>query len=163
VVEFCERMEAAEDFHPVQKKATGSSTKKTKYNGSKGKNSKGNGDKWCEYHESDTHNTSECTVLKKLKDSKKPASDQKPAAKKDWKSKSNDAKKFTKKELNAIVKKKVQKAKKELNMANKRKSDSDDDQSATSLHMLENEMQDVDEQLKKFDFDETKLGKSADC
>jgi hypothetical protein len=145
------------------KKGNGSSSKKPKYNGSKGKSSKGNGDKWCEYHESDTHNTSECTVLRKLKDSKKPSSDQKPAAKKDWKSKSNDAKKFTKKELNAIVKKKVQKAKKELNVANKRKKESDDDDSTTSLNMLESEMKDIDEQLKQFDFDEAKLGKSADC
>jgi hypothetical protein len=165
VVDFCERMESAENFTPVaMKKPSGSPAKKTKFHKAQGKSSNGNGDKWCEYHESNTHNTSECTVLNKLKASKKSSSD-KPAAKKDWKGKSNDAKKFTKKELNAIVKKKVTQAKKELNAVAKRKSDddNDDNDSVSSLHMLENRMKDIDDQLKGFDFDEAKLGKSADC
>jgi 5-formyltetrahydrofolate cyclo-ligase len=168
VVDFCERMESAENFTPVamRKQSTGSPAKKTKYHKSQGKTSNGSGDKWCEYHESNTHNTSECTVLNKLKASKNNnSSDKKPAAKKDWKSKSNDAKKFTKKELNAIVKKKVKQAKKEINAVTKRKSDDDDDDSdsVSSLHMLENRMHDIDEKLKHFDFDKATLGKSADC
>jgi hypothetical protein len=167
VVDFCERMESAENFTPVamKKPSTGSPAKKTKYQKSQGKSSSGNGDKWCEYHESNTHNTSDCTVLNKLKASKNNSSDKKPAAKKDWKSKSNDAKKFTKKELNAIVKKKVKQAKKEINAVAKRKSEDEDDDSdsVSSLHMLENRMHDIDEKLKNFDFDKANLGKSADC
>ena len=69
----------------------------------------------------------------------------------------NQSKKFTKKELNAIVKKQVKKAKKEINAVAKRKTnDDDDDQSISSLNMLETRMKDVDEQLKHFNFDDTK-------
>jgi hypothetical protein len=168
VVDFCERMESAENFTPVamKKQSTASPAKKVKFHKAQGKSSGGNGDKWCEYHESSTHNTSECTVLNKLKASKKNnSSDKKPSAKKDWKSKSNDAKKFTTKELNAIVKKKVKQAKKEVNAVAKRKSDDDDNDSdsVSSLHMLENRMHDIDEKLKHFDFDKANLDKSADC
>jgi hypothetical protein len=38
-------------------------------------------------------------------------------------------------------------------MAKRKRSDSDDD-STSSLHMLENQMKDVDEQLKNFNFKE---------
>jgi hypothetical protein len=167
VVDFCERMESAENYTTVtSKKVAASPAKKGKFHKAQGKSSSSNGDKWCEYHESNTHNTSECTVLNKLKASKKNnSSDKKPSAKKDWKSKSNDAKKFTTKELNAIVKKKVKQAKKEVNAVAKRKSDDDDDDSdsVSSLHMLENRMHDIDEKLKHFDFDKANLDKSADC
>jgi hypothetical protein len=160
VIAFCERMESAEDFHePNQKSGTTSknSHKKTKFsNDKKGKSSRGNG-KWCEYHETDTHDTSECSVLKKLKGSGQN-SDKKPFNKnKTWTKKSDDAKKFSKKELNALVKKAsekaVKKATKELNVVAKRKRNDDDDDSTSSLHMLENEMKDVDAQLKNFNFD----------
>jgi SpoVK/Ycf46/Vps4 family AAA+-type ATPase len=85
------------------------------------------------------------------------SSDKKPFNKnKTWTKKSDDAKKFSKKELNALVKKAsekaVKKATKELNAVAKRKRDDDDDDSTSSLHMLENEMKDVDDQLKNFNF-----------
>ena len=162
VVAFCERLESAEDFTPDQKRAKdsapntkyGTNNKKSRFQ-SKGKSSKGDG-KWCEYHETNTHDTSECSVLRKMKDGKKDYSSDKKSGK-TWTRKSDDAKKFTKKELNALVKKKV---KKELNtIAKRKKSDDDDDsddKSASSLHMLENEMRDVDEQLKQFNFDDVK-------
>jgi hypothetical protein len=88
------------------------------------------------------------------------SSDKKPFNKnKTWTKKSNDAKKFCKKELNALVKKAskkaVKKATKELNAVAKRKRD-DDGNLMSSLHMLENEMKDVDDQLKNFNFEAVK-------
>jgi hypothetical protein len=161
LIQFCERMESAEDFHDTSNNKQGSNSKnsykKTKFSNNKGKPSKGSG-KWCEYHETDTHDTSECSVLKKMKESsgRSNSSDKKPFNKnKTWTKKSDDAKKFSKKELNALVKKAsekaVKKATKELNAVAKRKRDDDDD-STSSLHMLENEMKDVDDQLKNFNF-----------
>jgi hypothetical protein len=160
LVQFCERMESAEDFQDTSNKQGSNSKnsyKKTKFSNNKGKPCKGSG-KWCEYHETDTHDTSECSVLKKMKESsgRSNSSDKKPFNKnKTWTKKSNDAKKFSKKELNALVKKAsekaVKKATKELNAVAKRKRDDNDD-STSSLHMLENEMKDVDDQLKNFNF-----------
>jgi len=163
LIQFCERMEAAEDFHDSNNnnnKGSNSknSHKKTKFSNNKGKPSKGNG-KWCEYHETDTHDTSECSVLKKMKEGgKSNSSDKKPFNKnKTWTKKSDDAKKFSKKELNALVKKAsekaVKKATKELNAVAKRKRSDDDDDSTSSLHMLANKMKDVDDQLKNFNFE----------
>jgi hypothetical protein len=93
-----------------------------------------------------------------MKDGGKNNSDKKPFNKnKTWTKKSDDAKKFSKKELNAMVKKAskkaVKKATKELNAVAKRKRSNDDDDSTSSLHMLENEMKDVDDQLKNFNFE----------
>jgi hypothetical protein len=159
LIQFCKRMESAEDFHDSSNKQGSNSKnsyKKTKFSNNKGKLTKGN-DKWCEYHETDTHDMSECSVLKKMKESgRNNSSDKKPFNKNQtWTKKSNDAKKFSKKELNALVKKAsekaVKKATKELNAVAKRKRD-DDDNSTSSLHMLENEMKDVDDQLKNFNF-----------
>jgi hypothetical protein len=63
--------------------------------------SKDSSGKWCDYHETDTHSTNECDVLKKLKVSKGGI-----PAKKLWKNKSNYAKDRDKKELNALKKRK---------------------------------------------------------
>jgi SpoVK/Ycf46/Vps4 family AAA+-type ATPase len=96
-------------------------------------------------------------VLKKMKESRRSnSSDKKPFNKnKTWTKKSDEAKKFSKKELNALVKKAsekaVKKVTKELNAVAKCKRDNDDDLTS-SLHMLENEMKDVDDQLKNFNF-----------
>jgi hypothetical protein len=126
VVDFCKRLQSAEGFNPKQQKRTSGSTtnskyaqKKTKYSNTKRKPSTGG--KWCEYHETDTHDTSECSVLKKMKESRKnKSSNKKPFNKNNtWTKKSNDVKKLSKKELNALVKKAskkvVKKATKELN------------------------------------------------
>jgi hypothetical protein len=51
-------------------------------------------------------------------------------------------------------KKVVKKATKELNAVAKRKRSDDDDDSTSPLHMLKNEMNDVDNQLKNFNFTE---------
>jgi hypothetical protein len=160
LIQFCERMESAEDFHDNTNKQGSNSKnshKKTKFSNKKGKPTIGSG-KWCEYHKTNTHDTSECSVLKKMKESgRNNSSDKKPFNKnKTWTKKSDDAKKFSKKELNALVKKAsekaVKKATKELNAVAKRKRDNDND-STSSLHMLKNEMKDVDDQLKNFNFE----------
>ena len=153
LVNFCERLESAEDFTPGQAKKKdsgknhGSSPKKSKH--SKGK-PKGDG-KWCDYHKTDTHDTSECHVLKKK-------NNEKGNGNKTWQKKSDDAKKFAKKEINSIVKKVTKqvsaKVKKDLNTLNKRKKkdDESDDESTDSLNMIDQEMKDLDKQLKEFDF-----------
>jgi hypothetical protein len=154
-------MESAEDFHDNTNKQGSNlknSYKKTKFSNNKGKPTKGSG-KWCEYHETDTHYTSECSVLKKMTErGRNNSSDKKPFNKnKTWTKKSNDAKKFSKKELNVLVKKAskkaVKKATKELNAVAKHKRDNNYDDSMSSLHMLENKMKDVDDQLKNFNFE----------
>ena len=161
LVEFCERLEAVEDTPTVQRNNTTTSNKKTKFQGNKGKTIKPEG-KWCAFHESNTHDTSECTVLKKMKDAKKNGNEKSfhnNNNDKPWAKKSNDAKKFTKKELNNIVKKAsdkaYKKAKKELNSVAKRKKSDDDDESVESLNAIDKinrEMNDVDAQLKQFEF-----------
>jgi hypothetical protein len=88
---------------------------------------------------------------------KNKSSNKKPFNKnKAWTKKSNDAKTFSKKELNALVmkasKKAVKKATKELNAVAKCKRSNNNNNSTSSLHMLENKMKDVDDQLKNFNF-----------
>ena len=165
LVAFCERMEAAEEHrNDPETKGTTSAKKASK----KHKSTRNNGKKWCDYHETNSHNTSECEVLKKLKASK---GDSKPPFKnKTWKRKSDDAKSFTKKELNAIARKagaaaikKAQRKSAECNAINaKRKSDSDESDSEestdsnNSLNMIEKSLTEVDKQLAEFDFDANK-------
>jgi hypothetical protein len=71
-IQFCERMESAEDSNHTQKSGSTSknSNKKTRFSNNKGKPLKGNG-KWCEYHKTNTHNTSECSVMKMMKESER--------------------------------------------------------------------------------------------
>jgi hypothetical protein len=172
LVEFCERLEAVEDTSTVQRSNT-TSNKKAKTTSGKGKAGKSDG-KYCVYHESTSHDTSECETLKKMKaQGKVPKGSQKNESKgKSWVKQSSDAKKFTKKELTVIIKKASEKAfkkaKKELNATSKRKVDDDDDKSVESINVteiaattaqskidkIERDMADVDAQLKKFDFGE---------
>ena len=171
LVAFCERMEAAEEHTNDAETKVSSSKKASSKKHKSTRNNSGRG-KWCEYHETNSHDTSECEVLKKLKASK---SDSKPSFKnKTWKRKSDDAKSFTKKELNAIARKAgaaaIKKAQKkaELNAINKRKSDSDDesgssdDESVNSVNMVE-ALNEVDQQLAQFDFDGCKSDGEISC
>jgi hypothetical protein len=94
LVEFCECMEVSadetghyggkENSNEVPRKRS-SLTRPTKSHSSNGK-------KWCDYHETDTHSTKDCDVLKKLKASKSGTSGSSNPAKKQWKSKSEYAK-----------------------------------------------------------------------
>jgi hypothetical protein len=158
LVDFCERLESAEDFHPTEQKknSTTSNNNNKKSKSTTTKEKPKDSEKWCEYHESTTHNTAECSVVKRMK-----AIGDKDASKKkgkSWDSKSKDAKTYTKKELATIVKKATKKAaekiKKDLNVASKKKrkggEDSDED-SVKSVNVME--MKDVDKKLKNFCFD----------
>ena len=171
ITHFCDRLEQAEATQTDSIKVQSNSNKKKKTSHAKGSsNEKG---KWCEYHETDTHNTSECSTLKKLKASKNAGGKQPPNKNKTWKRKSDDAKTFSKKELSAIAKKAgkaaVKSAKKEANAVVKRKvkynpADEDsDDNSVNSLNAFDKSMKDIDEQLKEFNFDDLKEDGEISC
>ena len=160
----------AEDFQPNNPVTTqkGSSNKKPKPSTSSKK------DKWCMWHETNTHDSSECSVLLKMKGADGRSSDKKPQFKnKTWQCKSEEAKGYSKKELVAIAKKAgkeaIRKATKELNAMAKRaveedsSDDSDDDSSMHSLNALEMSMKKVDEQLKDFDFMDVQSNGEISC
>ena len=169
LINFCERMEAADDFdsHQDTKPAAKTSSKKHKSI----RNNGGKHKRWCHYHEVDTHDTSECETLKRLKKNQ-GSSDSKPAYKnKTWKRKSDDAKSYSKKELAAIAKKAskeaVKKATAECNAVAKRKSDSDSESDSSdddaSINMMETKMAAVDAQLAEFNFDDAKSDGEISC
>lgn len=116
---------------------------------------------WYEYHDTDTHNTCDCSVTKNLK-AFKSGSSGKPEGgftNKTWQRKSNESKTNTKTELNALVKKESKKAihkvtkNKENRAKRKRKSDdSNDDSSFNSLNAIDESMKKVEQQLAEFDF-----------
>ena len=167
LTQFCERMEAAETHDtsaflmPEGGKPSGKKSSSKKYKAS-GNTSDSRSGKWCHYHEVDTHNTSECETLKRLKANSKEGSSGK-SKNRTWVRKSEDAKKLTKKELSAIGKKAahsaIKKAKAECHAVAKRKSDEDEssvssaDTADNSVNMME-KMAAVDKQLADFDFSE---------
>jgi predicted RNase H-like nuclease (RuvC/YqgF family) len=102
--------------------------KKSKHEQASPKKAK-EGGKWCEYHETDTHNTKECHVIKKM------------------------AKDKAKKELNAL-RKKVSKMQKNLEEATKPKRSADE--SDDEVNALTREIEDVDMQLAMLDSSENK-------
>jgi hypothetical protein len=107
LVEFCERMEASDETgrHGGKENSNEVSKEKVKFDKNKTKSHSSNSKKWCDYHETDTHSTEDCDVLKKLKASKSGMSGSSNPAKKQWKSKSEYDKDKAKKELNALKKK----------------------------------------------------------
>ena len=171
LINFCERMESSENFerNELKVKAVSSSKKH------KSTRNNPNKEKWCHYHESNTHDTKDCETLKKIKSSKSSGSksDSKPPFKsKTWKRKSDDAKAHTKKELAAIGKKAAAKAIKaaqsECHAMAKRKTDSSDSEDSgssddeNSVHIME-KMEAVDKQLADFNFDGDKDDGEVSC
>ena len=175
VINFCERMESAEDHDNTAKtvKHDGhKSAKKPKPSNYRSEDKK-NGEKWCDFHETDTHNTKDCVTVKQLKAEHDGGGKRSYNKNKTWKRKSDDASKFSKKELSAIAAKAGKKAVKEAKdkkkslylMAMKRKaedeessneSDSNSDMdSVASINMMEKGMVEIDRQLADFDFTKT--------
>ena len=113
------------------------------------------GDKWCDIHESTTHNTAECVTLRKLKEeTKKSGSGHNYKSKnKTWKRKAEDAKTFMKKEVNALLRQATKKAKMEFG-SDKKKDESESDDN--SVNLMES-MKEVDKELADFHFDGDKM------
>jgi hypothetical protein len=140
VVQFCERMEEAEDFQP-DNKGNKKDPKKSKAD-KKETSSSPEGPKHCLLHgDNYTHTTDECHVLKKQAKSLRhwDDDDRKPPYKnKSWKRDAEQGTSSSKKELAAFVRKQ---ARKELHaFAKKRKASSsaeDEEGSVGSLHHLE--------------------------
>ena len=155
LVDFCERLESAEDFHPEQVVKNNKGNKKAKTQ--KGSSNSKDG-MWCAVHKTTTHNTDECDVVKRAQ--KSHGSDKKHFKNKTWKRKSDDAKSYTKKEIASIAKKAARQAErrvtKELNAVSKRsssgsESDDSDDESIGSLNAIDATMASVDQQLADFE------------
>ena len=147
VIDFCERVENAEDFEPARKGGeTKSKDGKKSSSSSAKKTSGGNGSKYCLLHgNNNSHATDECMVLKKQAKalrSNNESGDRKPPHKnKTWKRDADKSTNSSKKELAAFVRKQ---SRKELcAFAKKRKAsdDSDDDESVS--HMEEGEVNDL--------------------
>ena len=164
LVNFCEQMESSED-HGKESTVVQKSSSKSTSNGripKKSKTSRSGDGKWCDYHESNTHNTADCTTLQKLKAGQlKISSSASKPQNKVWKRKADDAKSLSKKEINALAKKAsseaFRKKKAELNAVSKRKADSDAsvDDDDNSVALME-KMDTIDKELANFDFNLSK-------
>ena len=146
-VEFCERMEASEDFPGPHKGKDSKSNKKSKTSPSN-KSNKSSGGNHCEYHGPNTHPTSECKVIKAMVASAKKGDNEKPKYKnKTWKRSAEEGKKKTTKDLAAFIKKAVSK---ELNAVSaKRPAEdegecSDDDASLNNVDLSKIDFSDLD-------------------
>jgi hypothetical protein len=139
VVDFCERMENAEDFDSARDGGKTKSDNKVPRKDSSAKKSKSEGGKYCLLHGNNgSHNTDDCMVLKnQAKALRNNDGDRKPAYKnKTWKRDADKSTNSSKKELAAFVRKQ---ARKELYaFAKKRKaSEDDDDKSVNAMEQGE--------------------------
>lgn len=160
VVDFLERIETAEDFHPDKQKQVSNKHKgKVQKHGSNNNHAKGNGDKYCMLHGKGNHSTEECrNMLAQAKRMKTNGGASKPSGgskNKTWNRKDGDKKvTFGKNEINALVKKAVKKAaQKEIN-ALSRKRKSDDSDSEEEMNNIEGGVEDLN--LNDFDIEDLK-------
>jgi hypothetical protein len=105
LLQFLERIESLEPT-VISHSTKASSVSEHKSN-TKRPTGKAKTGKWCEYHKTDSHNTSECRSLEyhKKKESQKGGNN-------NWKKKADENKTYTRKELNAILTKVMNKEKK---------------------------------------------------
>jgi hypothetical protein len=118
LIQFCERMESAEERSDTGNNQSNNSqngSRKKSKTGNSGTSSKKSTGKWCSFHETDTHDTSEC------RQKKFHGNNEDGTPKKTEKSNSGSNNKHYKKgqyvprkEVNAIVKQAVQAVRKEL-------------------------------------------------
>jgi hypothetical protein len=108
LLELLQFLEHIESLEPTTISHTNkaSSTSKHKSNTKSKPNGKAKTGMWCEYHKTDSHNTSECRSLEyhKKKESQKGNNN-------NWKKKADENKTYTRKELNAILTKVLKKEK----------------------------------------------------
>lgn len=142
VIDFCQRMEASEDFEPsATTKTTDNKGSKNSKSNKKPKASGGGSDYECMFHgKNNTHSTEDCLVLKNQVKSLKGDGGKSPSKNKTWKRNADENKTKTRKELAAFVRKQ---ARKELHaFAKKRKESSkkedSDDESSGSLNAMDN-------------------------
>jgi hypothetical protein len=132
LIEFCERMESAEERRGENSNdnrnnnSQNGSRKKSKSNGNSTGNKKPTG-KWCTFHDTDSHDTSECRQQKfhgtNADGSPKKADKSKNNNNKKQHGKNNNQGQFvSKKEVNAMMKKFAKEATKEWTKLNKKRS-----------------------------------------
>jgi hypothetical protein len=171
LLSFCERIEQLEPTSTTN----GSVTKKHDHN-KRSKNSSEKGKptgKWCTFHKTDSHDSSECKVLLN-KDKAKPS-----YGNKTWKRKAEEGKSYSKEELNSIVKKVVDEARKswtqkgkDKDKGTKRKKEEanlmeDESHTTTTEHSCDSEvtqedLDELDRQLEEVGLNDTNHETSDD-
>ena len=158
VINFCERMEAAEDFEPARNGDKTNNKKDKSTNKSKGNspNKGSGGDKYCLLHgDNPSHTTDECHVLKKqAKSLCNNDGDKKPAFKnKTWKRDADKSTNSSKKELATFVRKQ---ARKELYAFAKKRKVEEDAEDLNNIEMEDGE--EVDGEIDLSIFNYSKMG-----
>jgi hypothetical protein len=152
VIDFCERMENAEDFEPARDGNKTNSDNKVPRKDSSSKKSKSDGGKYCLLHGNNgSHNTDDCMVLKnQAKALRNNDGDRKPAYKnKTWKRDADKSTNSSKKELAAFVRKQTSK---ELYAFAKKRKASDDDDNKSLNAMEDGEVSDGSLDLSRFNY-----------
>jgi hypothetical protein len=142
VLEFCERMEAAEAvYHQPNSNGKANGNHNNNKGSSKKKSSggqKSEGQYYCLHHgKNTTHDTNDCTTLKNQSKKLKSSNDNSGGSKnKTWTKKAEHNKDKSKKELAALARKMVRE---ELNAAEKKRKskDKDDDDSVASVNQID--------------------------
>jgi hypothetical protein len=111
---FCERIEQLAPTGTTNNSVSKKHDHNKRSKGSSGEKDKSTG-KWCTFHKTDSHDSSECKVLLN-KDKAKPS-----YGNKTWKCKAEEGKSYIKEELIAIVKKVVDEARKSWDQKTKDK------------------------------------------
>jgi hypothetical protein len=146
VINFCERMEAAEDFEPArdgQKTSHKSKSDKKKDYSKQGKSNSKSSNKYCLLHGNNpSHTTDKCHVLKKqaqsLRKTAKRDGNQKPAFNnKTWKRNASKSATTSKKELATFVRKQARKELYAFTKKRKMTNNDDDKKSTASLNNIE--------------------------